>query len=177
MLYLSARSAVLAALLATLGTLKAQVAPDAVLTQVITEKSLSMRYEIEAADAAIGACAANQVHAIVVIVDARGNTKLQMVGDRGNYNLLDEARRKARTTALIRRSTATLQKALAANSNMRIPPDPDFLVIPGGVPFRAGSEIVGAIGVTGGAPELVDGCAQAGVEKLKQYLHPEEPSQ
>ena len=83
MLLVFSESAVWAVLLATLGTMNAQVAPDAVITQVITEKSLSMRYEIEAAEAAIDACAANQVHATVVIVDARGNTRLQMVGDRG----------------------------------------------------------------------------------------------
>jgi uncharacterized protein GlcG (DUF336 family) len=168
-------SAVSAALLVALEIANAQVAPDAVVTQVISEKSLALHYEIEAAEAAIDACAANQVRAIVVIVDTRGNTKLQMVGDLGNYNLLDEARRKARTSALTRRSTAALQKSLAANQNMRIPPDTDFLVLPGGAIIRAGSEIIGAIGVAGGAPDVVDSCAQAGVEKLRPYLHPEEP--
>jgi uncharacterized protein GlcG (DUF336 family) len=157
--------------------MNAQAAPDAVLSQVITEKSLSLHYEIDAANAVIDTCTQHHVHAIVVIVDNRGNTKLQMVGDRANYNLLDEARRKARTAALTRRSTAALQTSLAANPSFRIPPDPDFLLLPGGTPFRAGSEIVGAIGVSGGAPEVVDSCAQAGVDRLKQYLHPEESRQ
>jgi uncharacterized protein GlcG (DUF336 family) len=160
--------------LLALGTGNAQVAPDAVRTQIITEKSLSLRYEIEAATAAVDACAANHVHPIVVIVDSRGNTKLQMVGDRSNYNLLDEARRKARTAAFMHQSTAALLRALNANPSMRIPPDPEFLVIPGGAPFRAGSEVVGAIGVAGGAPDLVDSCAEAAVNKLREYLHPEE---
>jgi uncharacterized protein GlcG (DUF336 family) len=172
---LARRIAIAVALLSTLGISNGQVTPDAVLTQVITEKSLSLRYAIEAGQAAIDACSANHLRAIAVIVDARGNTRLQMVGDRGNYNLLDEARRKARTAALMRRSTTAIQQALAANPTMRIPPDPDFLVIPGGVPFSAGSEIVGAIGIAGGSPELLNNCAQAGVDKLKEYLHPEEP--
>ena len=177
MLHRRTTSAVSAALLAALKIASAQVAPDAVVTQAITEKSLALHYEIEAAEAAIDACAANHLRAIVVIVDARGNTKLQMVGDRGNYNLLDEARRKARTAALMRRSTIDLQQALAANPRMRIPPDSDFLIISGGTPIRAGSEIVAAIGVAGGAPEQMEGCAQAGADKLAPYLHPEPPHQ
>jgi uncharacterized protein GlcG (DUF336 family) len=169
------RAVASAAVVAGFSLLNAQVAPDAVLTHVITERSLSLRYEIESANAAIQTCALEHVHATVVIVDSRGNTKLQMVGDGGNYNLLDEARRKARTAVLMSRSTATLLKTLAANPNMHIPPDTDFLVVAGGVPFRAGSDMVGAIGVAGGPPEFVDGCAESAVEKLVQYLHPEEP--
>jgi len=149
-------------------------AQDAVLSQTVTIKSLAMRYQIEAGEAAIGACAANQVHATVVIVDSAGNTRLQMVGDGGKYSFLEEARRKARTSAMMRQSTATLQKSLAANPAMRIPPDTDFLVIPGGVPIRAGSEVVGAIGVAGGEPQENDSCAQAGADKLKELLYPEE---
>jgi uncharacterized protein GlcG (DUF336 family) len=144
---------------------------------VITEKSISLRYEIDAAQTAVDTCALNSVRAIVVIVDTRGNTMLQMVGDRANYNLLDEARRKARTAVMTRRNTADLQKDLAANPKMRISPDPDFLVMPGGAPFRAGEEVVGAIGVAGGAPELVNSCAEAGIAKLKDYLHPQEVRQ
>jgi uncharacterized protein GlcG (DUF336 family) len=148
----------------------AQVAPEIVQTRLITEKSIAMSYEIEAAKAAIDACSLDHVRAVVVIVDSRGNTMLQMVGDRANYSLLDEARRKARTAAMTRRNTADLQKDLAANPKMRVPPDPDFLVLPGGAPFRAAQEVVAAIGVAGGGLEQDDKCAQMGIEEIRHLL-------
>jgi uncharacterized protein GlcG (DUF336 family) len=163
--------AAIAALSSALSAAGAQVAPEVVQTRLITEKSIAMRYEIEAAKAAIDACSSDHVRAVVVMVDSLGNTMLQMVGDRANYNLLDEARRKARTAAMTRRNTADLQKDLAANPKMRIPPDPDFLVMPGGAPFRAGEEVVGAIGVAGGGLEQDDKCAQTGIEEIGHLLH------
>jgi uncharacterized protein GlcG (DUF336 family) len=168
------RSAALAAFLVGVAEVDAQAIQGPVLSQTITEQSLSLRYEIEAAETAVDLCEANHLHAVVVIVDSRGNTKLQMVGDQGNHNFLEEARRKARTAVMMRRSTGALKEALSANPSMRIPPDLDFLVVPGGIPFRTGSEVVGAIGVAGGEPALADQCAKAGINKLSPYLLPDE---
>lgn len=165
-----------AAFVAAMSPVQAQVAPDAVLTQPVTLKSLSLKYQLEAGQAAIDACAANHVPATVVIVDSGGNVRMQMVSDDGHSSLLDEARRKAHTAASLRRSTTDLAKALATNPRMLIPPDPDTLIVGGGVPLRAGSDMVGAIGVAGGTPEENDRCAQAGVDQLNEYLHPEAPA-
>jgi uncharacterized protein GlcG (DUF336 family) len=46
-----------------------------------------------------------------------------------------------------------------------------FLILGGGVPIRAGDEIIGAIGV-GGAPggHLDDQCAEAAIAKIRDRL-------
>ena len=48
---------------------------------------------------------------------------------------------------------------------------PGFLLLGGGVPVRAGNEVIGAVGV-GGAPggHLDEQCAVAAIEKVKDQL-------
>ena len=48
----------------------------------------------------------------------------------------------------------------------------DVLAVGGGLPIRAGNEVVGAIGVSG-APggHLDDACGQAGIDKIKDRLN------
>jgi uncharacterized protein GlcG (DUF336 family) len=49
---------------------------------------------------------------------------------------------------------------------------PGFLLLGGGMPIRAGNEVIGAVGV-GGAPggHLDDQCAAAAIEKVKDRLN------
>ena len=53
----------------------------------------------------------------------------------------------------------------------RLPDIEGFLVVGGGIPIRAGEEVVGAIGV-GGAPggHLDDQCAEAGIARIRDRL-------
>jgi uncharacterized protein GlcG (DUF336 family) len=47
-----------------------------------------------------------------------------------------------------------------------------FMLVGGGLPIRAGNEVIGGIGV-GGAPggHLDDACSQAGIDKIKDRLN------
>jgi len=140
---------------------------------LITQKVLPLRYEFEAAQAVIQACAAKGFHVSVVIVDAYGNTKLMMVSDGAIYTTADSARRKAYTAAMMRQSSADLQQRIAANPNAPLPGDgnPNFLFLAGGIPIRAATEVVGAIGVGGAASQQDAECAQAGIDKIQSLLH------
>ena len=135
-----------------------------------TVKVLTMRAQLEAAQAAIDTCATSNAHIHVWIVDANGNTTLFLLGDGSRYNTVESARQKAFTAAIMGQSTATIQKRIAENPATRVPPDPRMLFVGGGVPIRAGSEVIGAIGVGGGSPEQDDKCAQAGVDQIQHYL-------
>ena len=48
---------------------------------------------------------------------------------------------------------------------------PGFLLLGGGVPIKAGDEVIGAVGV-GGAPggHLDEQCAMAGIDKVRDQL-------
>jgi len=135
-----------------------------------TLKVLTMRAQLEAAQTAIDTCAASNVHVHVWMVDANGNTTLFLLGDGTRYNTVETARQKAFTSAIMGQPTAAIQKRIAENPGTRVPPDPRLIFVGGGVPIRAGSEVIAAIGVGGGTPEQDDQCAQAGVEKIQHYL-------
>jgi uncharacterized protein GlcG (DUF336 family) len=140
---------------------------------LLIQKVLPLRLELEAAQAVIQACAAKQYHVSVVIVDLAGNTKLVLVSDGGNYANADSARRKAYTAVMFRQPTSKLVEMMAANPGAPPPGDgnPTMLFLWGGIPIVAQGEVVGAIGV-GGSPSHQDAeCAQAGVDKLQSILH------
>jgi uncharacterized protein GlcG (DUF336 family) len=71
--------------------------------------------------------------------------------------------------------TSVEQKMAVANPLMIVPPNAQDLIEPGGVPIRAGNIVIGGIGVEGGDPMEAEKCAQAGVDRLKEDLHPELP--
>jgi uncharacterized protein GlcG (DUF336 family) len=144
-------------------------ANDGVLT--VTQKLLSEHLMVEAAQAAIDSCAANNVHVHVVIVDTAGLTRLLLIGDGSKANTIDGALRKAYTAAMMGQATAALAEKIAANPKMLLPPDPKMLYLPGGIPIRVGSDLLGAIAVGGGTPEQDAPCAQAGLDKIQYALH------
>jgi glc operon protein GlcG len=48
---------------------------------------------------------------------------------------------------------------------------PGFVTLGGGIPFSAGKEFLGAIGVSGGMPDQDAACAQAGIDAVKNLLN------
>ena len=152
------------------------VAEGVVRTDTSTIRALGMQYSMEAAQSALAACAVTDPHVAVVVVDTAGNARLIMVADGAKATLVESARRKGLTAAALRQVTSVEQKMVAANPLMVIPPNGQELIEPGGVPIRAGTQIIGGIGIEGGDPMEAEKCAQAGVDKLKEYLHPEIPA-
>jgi uncharacterized protein GlcG (DUF336 family) len=139
-------------------------------SELLTEKALPLRVEIEAAQAAIDSCAAKHVAVHAYVVDALGNIKLLLVGDGAHHDTVSGARRKAYTAAILGEPTIDLQKKLAADPSLRFSSDPMFLFLGGGVPVRVDGEVIGALAVGGGSPEQDAECAQAGLEKIRPYL-------
>jgi uncharacterized protein GlcG (DUF336 family) len=152
------------------------VTPGVVRTDVVTLRALTHKYSMQAAQAALNACASTDPHIAVVVVDTAGNPRLIMVADGAKSSLVDHATRKGFTAAALRQVTSVEQKIVAANPQMVIPPQGQNLIEPGGVPIRAGTQVIGGIGVEGGDPMEAEKCAQAGVNSLKDDLHPESPA-
>jgi uncharacterized protein GlcG (DUF336 family) len=153
-----------------------QVAPGLVRTDVVTVRALTMQYSMKAAQAVLEECRAANPNVAVVVVDSNGNPRLIMVADGAKASLVDNARRKGLTAATLHQVTSVEQKMVAANPLLVIPPNAQDLIEPGGVPIRAGTVVIGGIGVEGGDPMEAEKCAQAGVDKLKNDLHPEFPA-
>ena len=92
--------------------------------------------------------------------------------DLAGPHTIEASRGKAFTAASARNTTLAMmenaQKNPAAATLVHIP---GFLLVGGGVPIRAGNEVIGAVGV-GGAPggHLDEACANAAIDKVKDAL-------
>lgn len=138
-----------------------------------TFKVLPVALAVEAAQAAIAACKAQGYAISVSVVDRAGNLKLLVVGDSASALSRRLSRRKAYTASMRRVSTGELAKQVAApgafNPTLY---DTQLVTAVGGLPIKAGDEIIGSIGV-GGAPggDKDEACANAGLAKISDRLN------
>ena len=137
-----------------------------------TFKVLPITLAVEAAEAAIASCKAQGYSVTAAIVDRAGNLKVLLVGDGANALTRELTPRKAYTAAVRRITTTEMAKAIATpgafNPTLY---DTHMVIAGGGVPIKAGNEVIGAIGVSG-APggEKDEACANAGIQKVADKL-------
>ena len=139
---------------------------------VRTEKNLPLALANEAAGAAVEACRAKGWLVSAAVVDRAGILLVQQRADGAGPHTLDSSRRKAYTSASMKSPTTALMEMTLKNpSALNLSKIDGFLLLGGGLPIRAGDEVIGAIGV-GGAPggPLDDQCAEAGIDKIRDRL-------
>lgn len=147
-------------------TAQAQPAP------VRSERNISLDLANQIAGAAVAACAANGYNVAAAVVDRSGQLRALQRADLAGPHTLASAQGKAYTSASARANTQAMmegaQKNPAAANLVHLP---GFLLLGGGVPVRAGSEVIGAVGV-GGAPGgyLDEQCAMVALGKVKDLL-------
>jgi uncharacterized protein GlcG (DUF336 family) len=137
--------------------------------ELLTQKALSLDVALAIAQGALQQCRADGYHVSVTVVDGAGMVKVQMHDDGAGPHTIDFSRRKAYSAFTFKRTSGETGKAWAAN-----PPAPniqDAVGTAGGVPIRAGSEVIGAVGVSG-APggEKDEACSNAGIAKVASKL-------
>lgn len=166
------------AALATLASLAlaqqavAPAQPAAAAPALRTERALSLPLANQIAAATVAACAANGHAVTATVVDRAGTVRAVQRADNAGPHTVAAAERKAFTSASAKAPTLAMmenaQKNPGAANLVNIP---GFLLLGGGVPIKAGNEVIGAVG-TGGAPggHLDDQCANAGLEAVKAQL-------
>ncbi len=84
---------------------------------------------------------------------------------------MENARRKAYTTMSFRTSTTDYAKRSADNNPVvrQQVTLPNVIDIPGGLPIKLGTEIVGGVGASG-SPGVDEPCVQAGLDKVIRQL-------
>jgi uncharacterized protein GlcG (DUF336 family) len=124
----------------------------------------------EAVSEAVSVCARQGYRETAVVVDADGAVIATLRGDGAGVHTLDSAHDKAYTSASFKSDTLALAD-LAKGDVGTLQKLPHVLFFGGGVVIKIGDEVVGAIGASG-APgaKLDDGCARAGVEKIRERL-------
>jgi len=147
-------------------------APMAHAQAVRTEKNMSLDLANQLASATLAACAANGYNVAVTVVDRAGGVRAVQRADNAGPHTLGASQQKAFTSASAKNTTLAMadnvQKNPAAATLVHIP---GFLLVGGGVPVKAGNEVIGAVGV-GGAPggHLDEQCAMTGLDKVKDLL-------
>jgi uncharacterized protein GlcG (DUF336 family) len=138
---------------------------------LIMHKVLPLDIAKTIAEATIAACAAKGYAESAVVVDADGETIVEMRGDNAAPHTMENARRKAYTAMTFKQPTADYAKKLqdpnsVARQQVMLP---NVIAIPGGQPIKAGDEIVGGVGASG-SPGVDDDCVNAGLDKVKDQL-------
>jgi uncharacterized protein GlcG (DUF336 family) len=157
----------IAALSLALPTLAAAQAPQ-------IEKNVSMKMALMIIDGAIEQCTKDGYHVSIVIVDRAGNVSASIRGDGTKPHMMEFARLKAYTAGTNPRGQTSLEFKNLANSEERgyLKQIPNVVFIGGGVPIKAGKDVIGAVGVSGAPGEDKDeACANAGIAKVSAYLN------
>jgi uncharacterized protein GlcG (DUF336 family) len=140
--------------------------------QVRTERNISLSLANQIASAGVAACAEKGYAVAVTVVDRSGQVKAMHRADNAGPHTLASSQQKAFTSASAKSATLAMMEGAQKNPGAaNLVYLPGFLLLGGGLPIKAGDEVIGGIGI-GGAPggHLDDQCAQTALEKVKDQL-------
>jgi uncharacterized protein GlcG (DUF336 family) len=139
--------------------------------QLLTHKDLSLATAQTIAQTAYDTCTAEGYGVSVVIVDRAGDTIVALRGDKAAPHTLENARRKAYTARTFRMPTGQYAAKYAESDPvvMQQVTLPNVIAIPGGLPIKAGDDVIGGAGVSG-TPGVDEPCVQAGLDKVADQL-------
>jgi uncharacterized protein GlcG (DUF336 family) len=133
---------------------------------VVTQKNISLALAQTIANAALAQCESMGFKVSVTVVDRAGLALVMLRGDGDGLNTPEGSDRKAFTARSFSQPSADFVKRLAdrpdtvgSRQYTRV------LALAGGLPIKAGNEVVGAVGVSG-SPGKDDVCAQASIDKV-----------
>ena len=156
-------------LLASAATLVLTLAAPA-SAQLLQHKDLSLSVALAIANGALDACKAMGYAASVVVVDRGGDTLVSLRGDGSGPHTVENARRKAYTANTFKMTTeAFLQEMKTRPVRREQTTLPNVIAINGGVPIKAGNDVIGGVGLSG-SPGKDEECDNAGLEKVKLQI-------
>lgn len=137
---------------------------------LVAQKNISLAMAQTIAQAALAQCESMGFKVSVAVVDRSGLTIVMLRGDGAGLHTPEGAERKAYTARTFSQPSADFVKRLSER--------PDtvgsrqytrVLALGGGLPIKAGNEVVGAVGISG-SPGKDDVCSQAGIDKVADQL-------
>lgn len=135
------------------------------------EKNVSMALSMAIMQGALDQCTKDGYKVSVVIVDRGGNVAASVRGDGTPPHTLNFARMKAYTARTRSQPSLQTMKQMEDPAFAFLRQIPDVVGVGGGVPIKAGNEVIGGVGVSG-APggEKDEVCANAGLAKVEDAL-------
>lgn len=147
---------------------------------LVTERTLGVTAANEAATAALEQCRKEGHRVTVTVLDHAARTKVMLRDDGANPHTVQHSLNKAYTALTYRTASGEYGKRAAAGFPANHGPLhlDKITTSAGGLPIRAGKDLVGSIGVSGspGTPGGAAGgatderCAQAGIDRIAKGL-------
>jgi len=144
---------------------------SSVHAQLLTHRDLSLAVARTIAETAVESCGAHGYSVSAVVVDRAGETVVALRGDNASPHTMENARRKAYTALSFRTSTTEYAKRYAGDNPVvrQQVTLPNVIAIPGGLPIKAGDDVIGGAGVSG-SPGVDEPCVQAGLDHVADQL-------
>jgi uncharacterized protein GlcG (DUF336 family) len=135
------------------------------------EKNISMAMAMAVMQGVLDQCTKDGFKVSVVIVDKGGNVAASVRGDGTGPHTMEFARMKAYTARTRSQTSLATMKQMEDPANAFLKQIPNVVGVGGGVPIKAGNEVIGGVGVSG-APggEKDEVCANAGIAKVADAL-------
>jgi uncharacterized protein GlcG (DUF336 family) len=137
----------------------------------LAEKNVSMKMALMIIEGAIEQCGKDGYKVSVVIVDKAGNVAASLRGDGTNPHTMEFGRLKAYTARTRGQTSLEFKNLTDKPENAYLKQIPNVVAVGGGVPIKAGNEVIGGVGVSG-APggEKDEVCGLAGIAKVADAL-------
>src|ERR1700730_9175300 len=136
-----------------------------------TARGPSLEFAIEAARTAIESCAAAGFHVGVTVIDSAGEARAMLTGDGADGSHVFVAMRKALTALKFKMASSKAHDMVTKDKGLLSQVTPNMFVEGGALPIVQGDQIIGAIGVSGAAGEVIgqadEVCALAGVNRIR----------
>jgi uncharacterized protein GlcG (DUF336 family) len=146
------------------------LSPAAGAQAVMTERNLSFAAAKAIAEAALDDCRGKGFHISVHVLDRNGNIRIALRDDGTSIHTFDASFRKAYTSRAFRTPSADWGKR-AESQEPSLRQVPNTLGLAGGLPVKAGEDVIGSIGVAGAPGANGDAaCAAAGIRKIEDQL-------
>jgi uncharacterized protein GlcG (DUF336 family) len=147
---------------------------------LIAHKALSLDMAMSIVQGSLEKCRMQNYKCAVTVLDATGRTIIALQDDGANLHRFDVARKKAYTALVYRRpskevvegwSKKTAEPVPLLEGTMPNPPIEGTIDMGGGIPIFVGTEVIGAVAVSG-APgwDMDEACAKAGLAKIADKL-------
>jgi uncharacterized protein GlcG (DUF336 family) len=147
---------------------------------LIIHKALSLDMAMSMAQGSLEKCRSLGYKCAITVLDGTGRTIIALQDDGANLHRFDVSRKKAYTALVYRRpskdvvqgwSKKTAEPVPLLEGTMPNPPIEGTIDMGGGIPILVGSEVIGAIAVSGGPNwDMDEACANAGLAKVADKL-------
>jgi len=137
---------------------------------LVTQKNISLAMAQTIAQAALAQCESMGFKVSVTVVDRAGLPIVMLRGDGAGLHTPEGAERKAYTARTFSQPSADFVKRLSERpETVGSRQYTRVLALGGGLPIKAGNEVVGAVGVSG-SPGQDDVCSKACIDKVADLL-------